>query len=660
MKKFYVFLLAASLFLTFGVAQAPAQEVPVALADIPAVAIDDGGIGDVLMFPIYDVRAVDGRTAQWQNFMVIENTSNQWTAFHLRFRSWKKSIEVYDHIILLSPFDVFWAVIDLAPAPGSTTDGQTYTAGEVRIWSQDYHTVYNSGLTYWTPGAGQTEKDFPGWLTKFQADLLDDCGFISNLSNLSDYDKYEMQAGHVEVIGVWQLSNPNAPDSDTHVLANVVLPGVYPDNAVNVYDVMDALFYKYTAITPTPARIGAWTNAAGGDPTLVLIDAVEHGPLNVDRWGLDCGNVLAGAFSMGDTSNARLQLSNFVAVRDFRTAVTDELPIIHRDGYVGGAIVYPVDTLFWIPYWTDSHYINENWATTIGPGFRDGNDLIGTAQITGGCGLWAVDAFNNTWSLDDFEAALANNEIWYHYFDGAFMVPGQGAYTTDVVIDFFTKHYHFFFADWPYWNSSTLYGPFAGAPAYYNAVYDYRGNKAGKVGTVGTYRSVEDGSGCNWGMDIQYWFEYQYGNGIVTGYPYVWDMEENLPTSTPEYTPPPGSPWHPEPPPVCKYIKHEVNIIRVGAPAPTSTGYITDANGFLTNPLPWIFPADYTMGHFAMRDIALGNGQRQLGPIYDTGAPYALPSIGVAIFDLNYDLVGNLYRSSMAPWHYRLANVNGD
>ncbi|HPQ28094.1 MAG TPA: hypothetical protein PLQ82_06410, partial [Desulfobacteraceae bacterium] len=643
-----------------GVAQAPAQEAPIDNALVPAVAIDDGGIGDVLMFPIYDVRDVDNRTVQWQNFMVIENTSNQWTAFHLRFRSWKKSIEVYDHIILLSPFDVFWAVIDRAAGPGSTTDtpAQTYTAGEVRIWSQDYHTLYNSGLTYWTPGAGQTEDDFPGWLTKFQADLLDDCGFISNLSNLSDYDKYEMQAGHVEVIGVWQLSNPNAPGDDTHVLANVVNGGVYPDGAVNVFDVMDALFYNYTSLAPL-ARIGAWTNVNGGDPTLVLIDSVEWGSDMTARWGLDCGNVLAGAFSMGDTSNARLQLSNFVAVRDFRTAVSDELPVIHRDGYVGGAIVYPVDTLFWIPYWVDSHYINENWATTIGPGFRDGNDLIGTAQLTGGCNSWAVDGFNNTWSLDDFEAALANNEIWYHYFDGAFMVPGQGLYTTDVVIDFFTKHYHFFFADWPYWNSSTLYAAFANANDYYNAVYDYRGDKAAKVGTWGAYRSVEDP--CNGSdMTIKEWFDYQYGNGIVTGYPYVWDMEQNLPTSTPEYTPPPGSPWHPEPPPVCKYIKHEVNIIRVGAPAPVTTGLITDANGFLTNPKPWNWPADYTMGHFAMRDIALGNGQRQLGPIYGDGGPYALPSIGVAIFDLNYDLAGMLYRSMMAPWHYRLAGVNGD
>ena len=626
-KKLLMVALILSVALTVGAGKA-----------LAAPQIDPGGIGDLNLFGLYDVRDVDARTAGWQNFIVIENTSNQWTALHLRFRGWKKSIEVYDHVILLSPFDVFWCVLDRATEDGDTTDGQTYIAGDTRIWSTDYETLYNSGLTYATPA------NFTHWVTKFQADLLDDCGFIGDLGALTPLEQQEMQSGEVEIIGLWQLENPNAPDDDEHSLAAVVA-NVYPDGAINIYDVMNALYYEYTALAPE-ARGDGWQLA---NP-VVLINDVEN---TSTRKGLDCGNVLASAMSMGDITNARFQLANFVAISDFRM---DQMAATHRDGYAGGAIVHPVDTLFWswdpvLDNGNTAYYVNANWATTVGATLMDGDDLIGDPQVTGGCAGRRITAGspNNTWSLDDLETALANNQIWYQYFNNAY-----GAnYTTDVVIAFFTKHHHFFFADWPYWNTNEA--PYTAGfgvnqQEYYRAVYDYRGDRgAVKIGGVAD-RSVEAGLFfCNTTNEtIEQWFMGAYDNGPVSAYPYVWDMDQNKPVTTPDYQPPPGSPWHPVPPPSTRRIPHEVNIIRVGWPTPATTGYITDATGFLTNPAP----DNYEMGQFSLAGIALTNGQRELGPIYQDGAPYLAPSIGVVMFDLQYGT--GTYRSNMSPWHFRL------
>ncbi len=642
LKKLTLIALVLSMGLAFGAGKVMAT---------PTLA--PGGIGDLNMFGLYDVRDVDGRTSFWQNFIVIENTSNQWTAVHLRFRSWKKSIEVYDHVILLSPYDVFWAAIQLATQPGQTTDGQSYTAGEVLIWSTDYHTLYNSGLTY------ATQPNFVRWLTKFQADLLDDCGFVTDLTNLSDYEKMEMQAGHVEIIGLWQLQKPSPlydGKDDTHVLSDVVAD-VYPDGAINIYDVMESLYYlmDYDANT-------GWSKADGWQTGLtanVIINGDERGLDEQTRLGLDCGNVIASAMSMGDTINARYQLANFVAVADFRMDTTvGGGQAWHRDQYDGGAIVYPVDTLFWswnsnLDNGRTAFYVNPDWATTIGATVRDGDNIIGIDQVTGGCGPWAVDDFNNTWSLDDLEEAMANNTIWYQYYNGSF-----GAnYTTDVVITFFTKNYHYFFADWPWWggpgNIPSGYAAAFGTQAnYWRAVYDYRGDRgATKIGGTTTANRSVEALTCNIIDTIAEHFESDYYNGRVAGYPVVFDMEQNKPEYTPDITPPPGSPWKPVPPPSGRYIPHEVNIIRVGAPTPTATGYITDADGFLTNAPP----NNYDMGHFNLYGISLVNGQRR-GGHYGDSAGYYLPSIGVCIFDLNYGQIGTdaVFRSTMSPWHFKM------
>jgi hypothetical protein len=436
MKKLWLILLAVTLCLTLGYGKAQAQPVTVA----------PGTMGDVLLFPLYDVRDTAERTDGWQNYFVIENTSGLWTAAHLRFRAWRKSIEVYDHIILLSPFDVFWAVIE-----------QDAT-GNVVIWSDDTQTCINSGLI-WAPDTR--------WSTTFQSFLLEDCGFtVAAGYNLQD----EMQAGHVEIIGLWQLDDPVATlAEDTHVLAEVV-NNVYNDGhagAINVYDVLNALFYDYnTAAVAGPNGIAfavdwpAPIQDLSNLPTILgpgVAPFTELPPLGVQRWGIDCGNVLAASMLMGDATNGRYEMANFLALADFRTPdwvlPLPALPfagIPKRDGYNFGGIFFDTDQMFWLPWDMagPAPYLNENWATTIGPGLRDGDDFdVLPGMGNEGIG-WVPWNSNDSWSLDDVENALWKVNMWYQYFNGAY----GAAYTTDVVLTFPTKHYHYFFRDFNHWN----------------------------------------------------------------------------------------------------------------------------------------------------------------------------------------------------------------
>jgi hypothetical protein len=610
MKKIGLILLAVTLCLTLGYGKALAQ---------PVVVVD-GGIGDVLLFPIYDVRDTANRTAGWQNYFVIENTSGLWTACHLRFRSWRKSIEVYDHIVLLSPFDVFWGVIERDPG----TDN-------VRIWSRDTQTLLNSGFIY---------PPDTTWEANFQDFLLEDCGYtLAGGYNVN----WEKQAGYVEVIGLWQLDAvPTLLPEDTHVLANVV-NNLYDDGHVgniNVYDVLEALFYDWPGLA---APVPDWPTAvclqdAAVPPQYVVISNAstrggagipERPALLIDRYGFDCPNVLTGAFQMGDVTNGQFQRGNFIALADFRTDLVT-LAGFHRDTYEPGGIIFDTNTMFWVPFdlavppADPAYYINENWATTVGPGLRDGDDWFGFQHTI------AIDGFNDIWSLDEVEIALAKVNIWSDYYNGAF----GAAYSTDVVLTFPTKHYHWFFVDWPFWSESAppLGGaPFATLNAYWNALAAYRGGGPGAV------ESPLPNAGL---LDIARWFLTNYDNGPIGAASNIWDTNENI-FGVAVGEPPPGSPWHPVLPAAVD-IPHEVNICEVGAALGTGA-MITDVNGLLdTN-------AD--MGHFQIFGFALNNGQRENAPgIYGAVPPYVLPPTGVVILDLVYG--AGLDRSTMSPWHY--------
>lgn len=634
MKKLWLILLAVTLCLTMVYGKAQAQPVTVAT----------GTMGDVLLFPLYDVRDTAERTDGWQNYFVIENTTGLWTAVHLRFRAWRKSIEVYDHIILLSPFDVFWAVIE-----------QDAT-GNVEIWSDDTQTCLNSGLI-WAPDTH--------WSTTFQTFLLEDCGYTAAyLGALADPStlQEEMQAGSVEIIGLFQLDDPLVTlAEDTHNLAEVVAD-VYNDGhagTINVYDVINALFYDYnTAAAPGPNGVPFlpdWPAAIQDGSNLVTIlgpgvaPFTELPPLGVQRWGLDCPNVLAAAMLMGDATTGRYEMANFLALEDFRTPNWPGLVlpaiaggIAKRDAYPFGAILFDTDQMFWLTWNAagPAPYVNENWATTVGPGLRDGDDIDPIAGMGNEGFLWVPWAANDSWSLDDVENALWKVNMWYHYFDGAY-----GAnYTTDVVIEFPTKHYHYFFRDFNHWNWDGCAGAaFGTIQAYWENLLDYRGGLSYAGYNFLVDWAVDECIGKNpTGMSIADWFVAGYANGPINAGTFVWDMDQNSPQPAPG-EPPPGSPWHPvwiaaQP------IPHEVNIVRLGMAAGTGTG-INEAYGILD------LPPTYTMGQFNISNPVLANGDRFWAPhAWWNAFPYILPPNGVVIHQLQYAV--GAARSTMSPWHH--------
>jgi hypothetical protein len=747
-----------------------------------------------------------GGTGTWENFIAIENTSGAWTAFHLRFRAWKKSIEVWDHVILLSPFDVFWMTLAKDDELG------------VALYSADTETLLNSALIY-SPATD--------WNSALSGRLLEKNGFCQDEAD-DDAKKLclfnEMRTGYIEAIGMFQLeipheACPNLPPlptppalprpedictEDTHYLSNVVI-NLNPlgGSAINVLDVLDALFYAYYPtknITPpgnltaqypigvlpfsSPSNLEVWAawpyynsisigqHAADAD----LIPQSVETPL-YPRYGRDCGNVLAGVVFMTDEDTGRLQMENFIAVRDFRTTsqfdltqpyytysqtppaplngnadnvqIAGGLEWTHRDGYHGG-IFYPASVLKWFYGFQINEgedidrdwvfaggnpgtflwpYVGESWASVAGPSLRDGDHFVASGQnwndnfanpywlpVTGlprnfygytrplgALGPppvilsqpgYFVHYLNDIWSLDDLELALQKADIWYTHWTTRFGEDKALITTnTDVVLTYPTKHFHWFFADWPimwYWsqaplNDTTGPGAWRTLMANFN---DYRGNlikEDWNDSPLAGYKDVEeyDPTGQEadddavqtrvppfnqTGMTLADWFgdRVTYSNGPIYAEALVYDMDQRL-ASNGDGTPPPPSPWPPSP--TASTVPHEVNIIRVGSDTDHTGIGLGQAYELLElagKYDPSVVPGiDYPFrkGHFRISMSELRNGQRGYG-VWDAGYPdaniyatvdgdYWLPPIGVVIQgNESSGQACNTIRSGMAEWHY--------
>jgi hypothetical protein len=176
-----------------------------------------------------------------------------------------------------------------------------------------------------------------------------------------------MRTGYIEAIGMFQLEIPQImcpdlpwdPDAnpptgepcreDTHDLSQVVadvnlfVEKESQTNIINVYDVLDALFFAYIPnnevhageylignLKPSVKVYAAWPNynpvSIGG-----TFDSVDNGQDEVElagvannvRAGLDCKNVLAGLIFFTDMQTGRFQMENFIAVRNFRTTYVE-------------------------------------------------------------------------------------------------------------------------------------------------------------------------------------------------------------------------------------------------------------------------------------------------------------------------------------------------
>jgi hypothetical protein len=221
---------------------------------------------------------------------------------------------------------------------------------------------------------------------------------------------------------------------------------------------------------------------------------------------------------MGDAVTGMYQLENFIALSNFRT---DRDHMNHRDDLPGGEIVFPVGLL--IPggrcYTTSTTawYLNPDWATTVGPTLRDGDDEDGSL------------GFSDEWSLSEVEDALAKSEIWAYYLNDAF----GAEIDTDVVLTLPTKHHHFWFRIWPFWIDN-----YAICGVYWTDINNFRA----KIKPF---------------MD-------RIDNGPVFLEGKIWDTDENSVGLSPAPSP---SPW------TVPTLEHEVNVVRVGDEGILDTDY---------------------------------------------------------------------------------------
>jgi hypothetical protein len=187
-----------------------------------------GGIGDLLLFPIYDVTETDERVGiPWENYFVIQNTSDAWVACHLRFRAGTKSIEVWDHILLLSPYDVFFA------------DMMRTSGGGVTMTSSDFETLGNSGMILATDVAAEIPLS-----VQFSAELLADCGYGDDLT--------ETERGYIEVIGLWKIDATSIEHSTIADITDDTYDDPNDPDAKNVYDILYSVWGGVDGNRPDP------------------------------------------------------------------------------------------------------------------------------------------------------------------------------------------------------------------------------------------------------------------------------------------------------------------------------------------------------------------------------------------------------------------------
>jgi hypothetical protein len=583
--------------------------------------LSHGGTGDVLLNSLYDVRALTERAgAPWENYITIENTANAWVAAHVRFRSANASIEVWDHIILLSPFDVLW--LDL----------KRDTNGGVTIFSSDTQTLKNSGII---------RQDATSYSGKFSTALLDSCGYSA--TSLAD-----SEMGYVEVIGLWQIANTS------HSIAAIAYDS-YNDpgdvsGAINVYDV---LFTIWGNVASPNGRIGGdrFLPLSPASP-LVTTDvnyALKSYPL------IDCDNVLQGSMEQGDVVTGAYQLNNFVSLANFRTT-SSGAGIFHRDGNTSGVIAYPLATLIsgTRAYTTGltglianagnevAWYCNEDVTTTAGPTLRDGDSA--TDYLTA---LLSEDAgFSAEWSLYEVENALRKTTIWAYYMNStSSTAPFFANITTDIVLTFPTKHSHFFFngwtkgspavpsgfsiylntggvppgaasARWPFWNGpSTLAVPRNYTlGSYTNLVNTDRGLLKGK------YDAIFNGP--------------YYINGGT-----IFDTAQNTLTGSPEPSPSPFS---------ISGLPYEVNVLRVGPSTSLFSTSFIHGQLFITN---WLLGDPDPRGNESYLQAGAAPNATASYPLYTLAAPI----IGQSIRAHTFPTSAFVRRTCSAPLQYTYA-----
>ena len=434
-----------------------------------------GNVGDALFGEMY--RAVLGTFDEEFNFATyisIENVSSNWVAAHIRLRSGRYSIEVFDRIILLSPRDVFWFQFQVFEAADHV---------DVQIFSADTKTLRYSG---WI---GATDTTYTA---KLDPDIIRQ--FKTQYPDPNDPQLWEeMTQGYLEVIGLWALpASINGYGFPTDKTAPQIMSALWGDNQAQ------RCYFSNGKQGGTGYYDGNVGVLYGADPTSKAC-------------ALDVQKYLMGHVFMGDFTNGLYFGYPMRAIKDFRysDAARDiayrDCTIRNGDWYVcknGQGKYYDPALILYTSYGTDQAYTEPDWATSFGPTWNDGADYFDDAY-------YVVDSF----SLDDFEDAIVKQYLYADYFNGGFSYKdGKGGTFTLAALTFPTKYLHYFYNCY-----SGLYDRVNGICAVdivYPNEYSCDGTDCWPVG-------YEDkGAGIRAKLDLSYVID---SVGLSTG---IWDLEE--------------------------------------------------------------------------------------------------------------------------------------
>jgi hypothetical protein len=432
---------------------------------------NQGNVGDALFGEMY--RAVLGAFDDPFNFATyisIENISTNWVAAHVRLRSGRYSIEVWDRIILLSPRDVFWFQFQVFTGASHV---------DVKITSADTKTLRYSGLI------GATDTTYSATL---DPDILRQ--FRTAYPDPNDPQLWEeMTQGYLEVIGLWALpASINGFSFPSDKTAGQIMSALWGDN--------EAQYCFYANGTQASVSLPNVGVLYGQDPISKAC-------------ALDVEKYLMGHVFMGDFTNGLYFGYPMRAIKDFRYAGADVgyRDCLVRDGNAlqclnGQKKPYNNALILYTSYGTDSAYTEPDWATSFGPTWNDGSDYFGD-------GFYAIDSY----SLDDFEDAIVKHFLYADYFNGGFSYTGgAGGTFTMAALTFPTKYLHYFYNCY-----SGLFDRINGICAVdivFTNPFACNGYDCWPVG-------LEDkGAGVRAKLDLEYFIDVV---GLSTG---IWDLEE--------------------------------------------------------------------------------------------------------------------------------------
>lgn len=433
---------------------------------------NQGGVGDMLYGDLY--RAVIAKfddPYQFATYVSIENLSGYWVAAHVRLRSGRYSIEVWDRLILLSPRDVFWFQLEVRPG---------FPHLNVELFSYDVGTLRHSGLI----GANDTE-----YRINLDPDLLQQFRVLYPDRNAPEIWE-EMTQGYIEVIGLWAL--PGAINGYPFPSATATGPGImaslWGDQEVAGCYIGDTQFFNRPGYPYAP------------DQTYSKACAI------------DVQKFLMGHVFMADFSNGLYFGYPMHAIKDFRAGLGGHRDAFVRDGnpfvnFNGVGKPYPSSLILYSGYGLDAAYTEPDWATSFGPTLNDGDDFFGT-------GASVSDSF----SIDEFEDAIFKQYVFGDYFNGGFSYgdtgPGEGGTFSLAAVLFVTKYHHYF------------YDAYSGLVDRINGIElvdiprPYCSSTWDENYDCWVTGFEDKAAGVRAGMDLAYWVK---GVGLSTG---VWDLAE--------------------------------------------------------------------------------------------------------------------------------------